>query len=465
MRLPLRRQMMLPLLAVSAVSLATIAAFNARLAERQTQRRIERQVQGVVEVLSTSNFPLTASVLRQMRDLSNAEFVVTDERGAPLASSFDAAVDGLPPARSSARSGSLPFGSPIAVHGQGYFHTAVDLAPRPSMADARALHVLFPQHEYLRSWREAFVPPLIVGGASMLAVGLAAHLLAGRISRATRRLGDNVLKIAQGNFAPAELPATDDEIRDLALAVNRTAGMLAEYEGEVRRTEQMRTAALLGTGLAHEMRNAATGCRMAIDLHAENCAAHDDDTIAVAKRQLQLMEGQLQKYLQAGKASAIGACREIDLGRLFADVMQLVRPAARHAKVDLQCDLSPGEVIVDGDDEALGQAIVNLLINAIEAAQQSGGVEPRLVSARLRSDRTGFAELVIADNGPGPAAAVAGELFAPFVSSKPEGAGLGLANVKRIVEAHRGAIEWMRTEGLTQFRIEIPLAQRGSRCV
>jgi signal transduction histidine kinase len=241
--------------------------------------------------------------------------------------------------------------------------------------------------------------------------------------------------------------------------------MLAEYEGEVRRTEQLRTAALLGAGIAHEMRNAATGCRMAIDLHAEGCPAHNDETLVVAKRQLQLMESQLQKYLQAGKTSVAGAHREIDLGRLCEDILKFVRPAARHAKVDVLWDGLPEAVTIDGDNEAIGQAIVNLLLNAIEAVQQPGGGEPRCVQAKLHAARPGFAELIVSDNGPGPSAAVAGDLFAPFVSSKPEGAGLGLANVKRIVEAHRGAIDWVRTEGTTRFRMEIPLAKRGSHCV
>jgi signal transduction histidine kinase len=261
------------------------------------------------------------------------------------------------------------------------------------------------------------------------------------------------------------LPARDDEIRDVAVAVNRTAGMLAEYEREVRRAEQVRTAALLGAGLAHEMRNAATGCRMAIDLHAEACPTHDDETLSVAKQQLQLMESQLQKYLQAGKAAAISLHRELDLGHLLENVMRLVRPAARHAKVDLRWESAPGAVTIEGDDEALGQAMVNLLINAIEAVQQPGGGEPRCVHARLQTVRPGFAEVVVADNGPGPSVAIADELFTPFISSKPEGAGLGLANVKRIIEAHRGAVDWIRAEGMTRFRIEIPLATRGSHCV
>jgi signal transduction histidine kinase len=461
-RRPLRRQIMLPLLAVAVASLGAVGAINAQFAARQTRERIERQLDGVISVLTTSNFPLTDSVLRQMRGLSGAEFVVADDAGAVQAATFspDVFEPGDEVAASSSR-----LGERILVDSRAYFHRIADLPLRTGQPNASRLHVLYPETEYRQAWRAAMLPPIVVGAVTIAAIAGVAIGIAGRISRATAQVSEEMLRVAKGDFSPSALPATNDEIRDLAIAVNRTAGMLGDYERQVRRTEQLRTAALLGAGIAHEMRNAATGCRMAIDLHAETCPALNDEALAVAKRQLQLMESQLQKYLQAGKAAAIGVHREVDLGHLFEDVLQLVGPAARHAKVELCWDRLPGDVTVDGDDEALGQAIVNLLINAIEAVQQPGGGEPRCVHVKLHSINPGFAELVVADNGPGPLAALADELFAPFVSSKPEGAGLGLANVKRIVEAHRGAVDWVRAEGMTRFRIEIPLTKRGAPCV
>lgn len=71
MRWPLRNQIMWPLLAVAIASLVAVAAINARLAADHTRRRIERQLQGVVGVLTASNFPLTDPVLRKMHNLSS----------------------------------------------------------------------------------------------------------------------------------------------------------------------------------------------------------------------------------------------------------------------------------------------------------------------------------------------------------------------------------------------------------
>lgn len=466
MRWPLRRQIMLPLLVVAVASLAAVGAINAELAARQTRQRIEQQLQGVVTVLSETNFPLTDNVLKQMRDLSGAEFVVTGASGTTHATSFSQGsvrllADDAPP-----KGSDTSLGMPLEVHGRSYLHRVTRLPARAGSPDARWLHVLFPELEYRRTWREAFLPPLVVGALAMVAVAVVASLLAARISRAAARLGGEVSRMAQGDFTPAELPATDDEIRDLSLAVNRTAEMLAEYELQVRRTEQMRTVALLGAGLAHEMRNAATGCRIALDLHAEaynGCG--DDESLLVAKRQLLLMENQLQRFLRAGKSPAVVADRTVDFASIVENVWPLVRPAARHAGVDLRLNCGCSEVWIVADDEALGQAIVNLLLNAIEAVQQPGGSTPRRVDAELATVRPGFAELVVRDNGPGPQASVADALFTPFNTSKPEGVGLGLSVVKRVVQAHRGVIDWVRVDGMTCFRIEIPLATKGACCV
>ena len=466
MRWPLRRQIMLPLLAVAVASLAAVGAINARLAARQTRERIEQQLLGVVTVLSASNFPLTDSVLQQMRSLSGAEFVVTDDAGAMQATSLAQRPTRLPTNDTPITGSATSLGSPLDVNGQAYFHRVTRLPTRAGVPDARRLHVLFPEAEYRRTWREAFLPPLVVGAVTIAAVAVVARVLGRRISRAASRLGEDVLRMARGDFAPAALPETDDEIRELSIAVNRTAEMLAEYEQQVRRTEQMRTVALLGAGLAHEMRNAATGCRMALDLHAEICdGSNEDESLSVAKRQLRLMESQLQRFLRAGKENAAEIHREIDLTRLIDELLQLVRPAARHAGVELQWERSGACASVVGDDEALGQVVLNLLLNAIEAVQQPGGMTPREVKAELRSTDGELAEFVVSDNGPGPQSAIAGSLFDPFVTTKPEGVGLGLAVARQVVESHRGTIDWARAGGVTRFRVEIPLATKGGTCV
>lgn len=461
MKWPLRNQIMLPLLAVSLVSLTAVGVIYARMATRQTREQIESRLQGVVGVLSATNFPLTDSVLRQMRELSSAEFVLVDAQGKVEASSLRETpkfAQALP----LSDAGDKLLGPTIDVEGVPYFHASLQLG-NSDIRRHRTLHILFPQSEYQRHWREAFVPPLVVGIVAIAAVAAVAHVVAGRISRATATLGREVLRLARGDFAAFELPRTDDEIRDLSIAVNRTAELLADYERQVRRTEQIRTVAMLGASLAHEMRNAATGCRMALDLHAENCLAHgDEETLVVAKRQLRLMESQLQRLLQIGKAPVPARQDAVDLGKLIEDIIPLVQPAAQHADVELDWELPVQTLSACGDQEQLSQAVLNLILNALEAARQGKPSSPacRRVAVEL-SRQNGRAELAVSDTGPGPAGSVTASLFDPFVTTKPEGAGLGLAVARQVVEAHHGTIEWLRDADVTRFCVSLPLSNKG----
>jgi signal transduction histidine kinase len=226
----------------------------------------------------------------------------------------------------------------------------------------------------------------------------------------------------------------------------------------------MRTLTMLGASIAHQLRNAVTGCRMALDLHANECGADDDgECLEVAKRQLQLMESQLQRFLRIGKRPTAVEKREVDLGDLVEALLPLVRPAAQHAGVVLDCRIATGQITIDGDEEALSQVVLNLLLNAIEAAQQNALDQPGKgrVCVEIGTAKDDVAEVVISDSGVGPTESVSGSLFEPFVTSKTEGAGLGLAVAKDVIAAHDGSIEWNRENGMTRFRVTIPLSRSG----
>jgi signal transduction histidine kinase len=452
---------MLPLLAVAVISLLAVALIGGRIATYDTRTRLNEHLRGVAEVLTTSNFPLTEPVLRKMRNLAGAQFVLAGAAGEAVVSTLPIATTTLLPQSHLSGPDSIDWANPVVVAGQRYLHSSLPYRQQRGGAELQ-LHILFPYREFQAAWRSAFLPPLVVGTAAVLAIAVVAHFVAARISHVVQGLGGEVRRLAEGDFSHVELPSRDDELRDLALAVNQTAVRLAEYEQQVRRTEQLRTVAVLGAGLAHEIRNAATGCRMAVDLHAEGCPIdHDDQTLAIAKQQLYLMESRLQRFLELGKKPAQIDKRPVDFGQLVEDTLAIVRPAARHAGVVLDWCAPEPPVMFSADADMLGQAIVNLVLNAIEAAQRSNAqsaAEGRVVvRLAVGADQ---AELIVCDSGGGPQNELSGSLFEPFVTSKPEGVGLGLAVVKQVVDAHGGSIHWNREAGLTRFHVRVPLGAR-----
>jgi signal transduction histidine kinase len=97
--------------------------------------------------------------------------------------------------------------------------------------------------------------------------------------------------------------------------------------------------------------------------------------------------------------------------------------------------------------------ILNIVSNAVEAAGPNGRVE-----ICLHKEEPSRAVVEITDTGPGPSSEIAGRLFEPFVTGKPEGVGLGLAVARQVAEAHGGNIRWYRKDNQTCFRIELDLS-------
>lgn len=464
LRIPIRFQLMGPLVAVAVVSLATVAAVHAQLVTRQTRERVQRQVSGVTQVLRQSSFPLTGKVLQQMADLAGAEFLLTDEAGRPLASSGSravAAAEAVASRRPNPSSDDNPLGKTLLTPSGVYFHSSLAV-DRPDRSHGReTLHVLVPKREYDAAWRAAFLPPVVVGAVASAAIAGVTLVATGRISRLMARIGGEVHRLADGDFRPVVVPRLNDESRDLALAVNRAAARLAEYEDKVRSTERLKTLATLGAGMAHEVRNAATGCRMAMDLHDEECGATaaGRETLDVAKRQLGLIERRLKQYLSVGKASPDGVMEVVDLTRVVRDALELTSAATRHAGASVGARLPDAACPVRGHAEGLSHSVVNLLLNAIEAAakRQALAGTPAAVRIELRRDDRS-ATLEVSDSGSGPDASVASRVFEPFASNKPEGVGIGLAVVRSAVESGGGSVTWDRVGDETRFVVQMPLA-------
>ena len=460
MRWPLRYQLLLPLVGLILAALGAVSLSTAWLSTHRVRAQIEEQLADVVRTLSAANFPLEPTVLRQTRGLSGAEYVVSETSGRIVAAS-DEAFTRLPEGAQVQDWRKLALERTVQVGKERYFYAPVELDRRPVGGKLALLHIFYPERSWSDARRQAVYPPLAIGAAALLVAVLVAILVAARVTRPIDKLQSQVARISQGDFQPLPVPMRNDEIRDLAEAINRMAQMLARYEDQVRRAERLRTLGQLGGGIAHQLRNAATGCRMALDLHRRDCPAGVDfESLDVAARQLTLMEKYLQRFLTLGRPSVTQRAA-VNLVELVESVLPLVRPSAQHVGVELEFAAPAEAVFVQGDAEALEQLLVNLLLNGVEAAA-SVCADPAPMIARPRVDvclsREGErVQLEVRDSGPGPDPAVGADLFEPLVTEKPDGTGLGLSVAREIAQQHGGTIRWGRREGMTCFVVELRL--------
>ena len=217
----------------------------------------------------------------------------------------------------------------------------------------------------------------------------------------------------------------------------------------------------LAGSLAHEIKNPLSVIRMNMDLLAEDLAEASNprehrlsSKVQVVQSQCQRLQTLLDDFLKFVRV------REMDmkagsLNEQLERVLDFLAPKAVQAEIAVNRYLDPDAPSIMMDAARLYAALMNLVLNAIEATPAGGTIE---VFTRLTS--TGVA-LDLIDNGCGMQEQMAIHMFDPFFTTKENGSGLGLPIARRIIEAHGGRIAVQTVVGRgTQFTLEFPTPAR-----
>ncbi len=289
------------------------------------------------------------------------------------------------------------------------------------------------------------------GVASLAAVPLAdQHEGIGALCVATRlprRFSDAEIRLLSGL---AGLAAA-------ALGRARLASRLDQTEEELRNRERLSSLGMLAAEVAHEVRNPLAVVRMLWHTAVRGLAVPEPQA-----RDLQLIEAKLSqmntildRILNLAR-SADPEMRELDAAEVVQEVALLTRTKLASARVRAVLKLPhPGLARIRGDRSLLEQAFLNLVLNAMEAMKDGGELR---MEARVSGEGV---TLAVADTGSGMEKEVAARLFEPFLTRRPGGTGLGLALVRRTVEAHGGTVRVQSKPG-KGTKVEIRLPKSGN---
>jgi C4-dicarboxylate-specific signal transduction histidine kinase len=171
-----------------------------------------------------------------------------------------------------------------------------------------------------------------------------------------------------------------------------------------------------------------------------------------ASQIIQRLRGLLKKETVESKS--------IDLNETVAEVLEFLTAQASANDIRLKKAMAPQSLRVSGDRIQLQQAVLNLIVNGMEALAGTRNAE-RVITIRTALADNTSAEVSITDSGAGIPPEKLKDLFEPFFTTKENGMGMGLAIARKIIEAHGGHI-WgeNRSAGGAVFRLSLPLAPR-----
>ena len=217
--------------------------------------------------------------------------------------------------------------------------------------------------------------------------------------------------------------------------------------------DRLSNLGMVSAGVAHEIKNALVPLRTFLELLGEQ--ATDAELGGLVAQEISRIDAVVRQILR-------GATREefslaaLDTHAVLQDAVNLLRHELSARSVQLTLQLSAASDRILGDERQLRHALLNLLINALEAMSRDGqlGVSTEVITVWERP----HLRISISDNGGGISPEHLARLFSPFFTTKKDGTGIGLAITRRIIQEHHGAITVDSKPGQgTTFHVFLPL--------
>jgi signal transduction histidine kinase len=261
---------------------------------------------------------------------------------------------------------------------------------------------------------------------------------------------------------------SNDEIRLLtaladlsavAIEKGRLLARVVDMEEKLRASERLSALGLLAAEIAHEIRNPLTVMQMLFhalveSLQLDATSQRDAALISEKMRQMNRILDQVLSFARSSEPIK----DSIHAQQLFDDVFLLTRHKLQQQGIDVRSTVPEDLPLLRADREQIEQVLLNLILNAADAMPEGGTL--RLSAAVEEAEGESYLVLAVRDNGQGMTPEQVENLFAPFLTYKDSGTGIGLAIVKKIMENHQGKVEVeSRVDQGSKFKLLFPIPE------
>ena len=294
-------------------------------------------------------------------------------------------------------------------------------------------------------------------GGFILSV-LAGVAMSGFLAKPLQQLTRAVRSIGHGDFHQRLTEKGGSELEELARSFNSMATELERFkalEADLRRREKFSAVGEAAAVIAHEIRNPLGIIKTSTDLvrSRSHLAPSEAKMMDYISEEVKRIDRLIHDFLDFARA-APPRLETLDLHGVVARAKAIMQPEFDRLEIACVIEDHAALPLVQADPDHLYQAVLNLLLNAIDAVE-GGGV----ITILLAPDADGV-RLSVLDSGPGLPEAILGRVFDPFFTTKSKGSGLGLAKVQSIMESHGGQARYRKLAGFGAcFDLVFPAAQ------
>ena len=254
----------------------------------------------------------------------------------------------------------------------------------------------------------------------------------------------------------------EEKVGQQEAELKETDMMLQKTRLMAERSEKFAAMGRMGAAVAHEIRTPLTSIKLFLESVQEevSISAEFEEDFAIAMNQICRIEGTINRFLDFAKPQDL-VFAEIDMQDFLVNLLTMVRPQINRQECLLSVSVDDRLPILVGDRKLLAEALINVLVNALDALPVHGtlSVSAKQDACVIDGREISCVRIDIADTGHGIQADHLNKIFEPFFTTKTTGTGLGLPLVLTTIRNHGGVVRVTSNVGQgTVFSIFLPLA-------
>jgi signal transduction histidine kinase len=319
-----------------------------------------------------------------------------------------------------------------------------------------------------------------VSAAALLISVFITMVATNRVLRPLKRIEATIDRIVQGNFLgtdplsitqinpPTEFAVVEGKLnilgerfrgaREQAVELQHDLdGLLDRMATELDVATRLAAISRITGGVAHEIKNPLNAISLRLDLLRARLGEPEEELAAeidILSNEVRRLDRVVKTFLDFSRPVDV-KLTEVDLVAIAREVAELTTPQARLANIQIWFEDSAESAPIRGDADMLKQAILNLVLNSIEAMKNGGNLWLRV------SREAGAVNLNVSDDGPGIPSDARDKVFQLYFTTKLRGSGIGLAMTFRAVQLHNGTINFSTESGRgTAFQMTFPALVR-----